>query len=89
MQVQSLSAKHLMCIIKILISQLVSRGVLRNQQEPVFCRGSRHLLEPGMVVALEPFLGHWHCQDLFLITEDKPELLSSDFDTRQLLAIEV
>ena len=28
-----------------------------------------------MVVALEPFLTHWHCQDLFLITEDKPELL--------------
>jgi hypothetical protein len=42
-----------------------------------------------MVVALEPFLAHWHCQDLFMITEDKPELLSPDFDTRQLFEIEV
>jgi Xaa-Pro aminopeptidase len=65
-----------------------SVGAWWHQQEPIFCRGSRHLLEPGMVVALEPFLAHWHCQDLFLITQDKPELLSPDFDTRQLFVIE-
>ena len=42
----------------------------------------------GMVVALEPYVTHWHCQDLFLITEGKPELLSPAFDTRQLFIIE-
>jgi Xaa-Pro aminopeptidase len=66
-----------------------SVGPWWHQQEPIFCRGSRHLLEPGMVVALEPFYGHWHCQDLFLITQDKPELLSPHFDTRHLFAIEI
>jgi Xaa-Pro aminopeptidase len=66
-----------------------SVGPWWHQQEPIFCRGSRHLLEPNMVVALEPFVAHWHCQDLFLITPDKPELLSPDFDTRQLLTAEV
>jgi len=65
-----------------------SVGPWWHQQEPIFCRGSRHMLEPGMVVALEPFLAHWHCQDLYLITPDKPELLSPDFDTRQLFAID-
>jgi hypothetical protein len=41
-----------------------------------------------MVVALEPYLAHWHCQDLFLITDDKPELLSPAFETREMLVIE-
>jgi Xaa-Pro aminopeptidase len=49
-----------------------------HQQEPIFCRGGRQVLEPGMVVALEPYLAHWHCQDLFLVTEHKAELLSPD-----------
>lgn len=35
-----------------------------HQQEAIFRRGSRRLLESGVVVALEPFLAHWHCQDL-------------------------
>jgi Xaa-Pro aminopeptidase len=64
-----------------------SVGPWWHQQEPIFCRGSRALLEPGMVVALEPFVGHWHCQDLFLITQDAPELLSPDFPTHELLAV--
>ena len=41
-----------------------------------------------MVVALEPFVDHWHCQDLFLITERSPELLSAEFDTRKVFIIE-
>ena len=65
-----------------------SVGAWWHQQEPIFCHGSRAPLEPGMVVALEPFVGHWHCQDLFLITHDAPELLSPDFATHELFAIE-
>lgn len=65
-----------------------SVGPWWHQQEPIFCRGARQVLEPGMVVALEPYLAHWHCQDLFLITEHEPELLSPAFDTRELFVIE-
>lgn len=65
-----------------------SVGPWWHQQEPIFCRGGPQILEPGMVVALEPYLGHWHCQDLFLITQNKAELLSPDFDTRQMLVID-
>ena len=65
-----------------------SVGAWWHQQEPIFCRGSRVALEPGMVIALEPFIDHWHCQDLFLITDGAPELLSPDFDTTQMFVIE-
>jgi Xaa-Pro aminopeptidase len=65
-----------------------SVGPWWHQQEPIFCRGGRRVLEPGMVVALEPYLAHWHCQDLFLITADKPELLSPAFDTHEMFVIE-
>jgi Xaa-Pro aminopeptidase len=65
-----------------------SVGPWWHQQEPIFCRGGGQALEPGMVVALEPYLAHWHCQDLFLLTEDKPELLSPGFDTREMFVVE-
>jgi Xaa-Pro aminopeptidase len=65
-----------------------SVGPWWHQQEPIFCRGGRQVLEPGMVVALEPYLAHWHCQDLFLITEHDPELLSPAFDTREMFIVE-
>ena len=64
-----------------------SVGPWWHQQEPIFCRGGRISLERGMVIALEPFLDHWHCQDLFLITNDGSELLSGDFDTRRMFVI--
>lgn len=66
-----------------------SVGPWWHQQEPIFCRGGREMLQPGMVVALEPFLAHWHCQDLFLITEAAPLLLSPDIDTTSMLVIDV
>ena len=65
-----------------------SVGPSWHQQEPIFCRGGREVLEPGMVVALEPYVTHWHCQDLFLITEAAPELLSPAFDARELFVID-
>jgi len=65
-----------------------SVGPWWHQQEPIFCRGSRVPLEPRMVVALEPFLDHWHCQDLLLITDTGSELLSKDFDTHRMFVIE-
>jgi Xaa-Pro aminopeptidase len=65
-----------------------SVGAWWHQQEPIFCRGAREVLEPGMVVALEPYVTHWHCQDLFHISQDAPQLLSPDFDTRELLVID-
>ena len=64
-----------------------SVGPWWHQQEPILCRGNRTPLEPGMVIALEPFVDHWHCQDLFLITEGEAELLSGDFDTSAMFVI--
>ena len=40
-----------------------------------------------MVIAWEPYLTHWHCQDLYLITSGSPELLSGDFDTSRMFVI--
>jgi Xaa-Pro aminopeptidase len=65
-----------------------SVGPWWHQQEPIFCRDGQQVLQPGMVVALEPYLAHWHCQDLFLITEHKSELLSPGFETREMFVIE-
>jgi Xaa-Pro aminopeptidase len=65
-----------------------SVGCWWHQQEPIFCRGNSVPLQPGMVIALEPFIDHWHCQDLFLITETGSDLLSRDFDTRQMYVID-
>ncbi len=53
-----------------------SVGPWWHQQDPILCKGSRVPLEPGMVVAWEPYLAHWHCQALYLITDKSPELLS-------------
>lgn len=65
-----------------------SVGPWWHQQNPIFCRGNDVPLLEGMVVALEPFLDHWHCQDLFLLTGGAPELLSPDFDTSELFVID-
>ena len=64
-----------------------SVGPWWHQQEPIFCRGSRVPLEPDMVIAWEPYLTHWHCQDLYRITNRSPELLSADFDTSKMFVI--
>jgi Xaa-Pro aminopeptidase len=44
-----------------------SVGAWWHQQEPVISRGNRRVLEEGMVIAMEPHLGHWHIQDMFVV----------------------
>jgi Xaa-Pro aminopeptidase len=64
-----------------------SVGPWWHQQDPIICRSSNVPLQPGMVVAWEPYLAHWHCQDLYLITDGPPKLLSPDFDTEEMFVV--
>jgi Xaa-Pro aminopeptidase len=52
-----------------------------HQQEPILRRKSEHVLEKGMVLALEPHVNFWHVQDMVLVTEGAPVLLSGKFKT--------
>jgi Xaa-Pro aminopeptidase len=61
-----------------------SVGAWWHQQEPVISRGNPRKLEAGMVIAMEPHIGEWHIQDMFLITPSGPELLTPDFDTDEI-----
>ncbi|MCB8878139.1 M24 family metallopeptidase [Acidisoma silvae] len=63
-----------------------SVGCWWHQQEPVIARGNPRRLESGMVIAMEPFVNHWHIQDMLLITDHGPELLSPDFNTDEIFA---
>lgn len=56
-------------------------GCWWHQQEPILRRKSEHVLEAGMVLALEPHVNFWHVQDMILVTEGAPELLSPKFNT--------
>lgn len=64
-----------------------SVGCWWHQQEPIFAPGRQVPLEPGMVVALEPYSNEWITQDLVLITPDGPKLLSDRFPTETLFRI--
>lgn len=64
-----------------------SVGAWWHQQEPIFRRGCGVSLQKGMVVALEPFIDHWHCQDIYLITDGAPVLLSPEFNTSEIYII--
>jgi Xaa-Pro aminopeptidase len=63
-----------------------SVGTWWHQQEPIIGRDSKWRLEPGMVIAMEPHINHWHIQDMFVIRPDGPELLSSKFSTDEIFA---
>ena len=56
-------------------------GCWWHQQEPILRRKSDHVLEPGMVLALEPHVNFWHVQDMILVTDGAPVLLSPKFST--------
>jgi len=58
-------------------------GCWWHQQEPILRRKSEHVLEAGMVLALEPHVNFWHVQDMILVTEGAPVLLSPKFNTDQ------
>jgi Xaa-Pro aminopeptidase len=53
-----------------------SMGPWFHQQEPVLRSGSDIVLEDGMILAIEPQRLHWHIQDLVVIEQGKPRLLS-------------
>jgi Xaa-Pro aminopeptidase len=65
-----------------------SVGTWWHQQEPIFSREATTPLEAGMVIALEPAVGEWITQDLFLVTDEGGHLLSDKFDTTELYVIE-
>jgi len=56
-----------------------SMGAWFHQQEPVLRRDSETVLEDGMILAIEPQRLHWHIQDLIVIEQGKPRLLSDKF----------
>ena len=64
-----------------------SVGPWFHQQDPVLVRTEERRIEAGMVIALEPYVDWWHVQDMFYIGRDDNELLSPNFDTRELFEI--
>ena len=61
-----------------------SVGAWWHQQEPVISRGNPHLLEDGMVIAMEPHLGHWHIQDMWVVRPRGPQLISAKMSTEHV-----
>ena len=64
-----------------------SMGAWFHQQEPVLRKGSETVLENGMILAIEPQRLHWHIQDLIVIEQGKPHLLSDKFPIDQPFVI--
>jgi Xaa-Pro aminopeptidase len=52
-----------------------------HQQEPVLRSNSDIVLENGMILAVEPQRLHWHLQDLILVGDGPPRLISDKFST--------
>lgn len=70
-------------------SLLIGHGVGAwwHQQEPILRRGSDVILEEGMVLAMEPHKDHWHVQDMILIQQGAPVLLSPRFNTDEAFVV--
>jgi Xaa-Pro aminopeptidase len=60
-----------------------------HQQEPVLRKDSEVILEKGMILAVEPQRLHWHLQDLVLVGDGPPQLISDKFPTDRPFVIEV
>src|SRR5262249_37448818 len=69
---------------------LVGHGVgpWWHQQEPILRQGSEVVLEEGMVLAMEPQKDYWHLQDMIVVRETGPQLLSDKFSTDQMCVIQ-
>jgi Xaa-Pro aminopeptidase len=52
-----------------------------HQQEPVLRQNSDIVLEKGMILAVEPQRLHWHLQDLILVEDGPPRLISDKMPT--------
>ncbi len=64
-------------------ASLVGHGIgpWFHQQEPVLRRNSDIVLEKGMMLAVEPQRLHWHLQDVVVVGEGAPTLISDKFST--------
>ena len=62
-------------------------GAWWHQQPPYLVPTCDTELEAGMVVALEPHVNYYHLQDMVLVTDDGPELLSGRFSTDEMLVV--
>jgi Xaa-Pro aminopeptidase len=60
-----------------------------HQQEPVLRKGSNTVLEKGMILAVEPQRLHWHLQDLILVGDGAPQLLSDKFPIDQPFIVKI
>lgn len=65
-----------------------SMGAWFHQQEPVLRSGNETVLEDGMILAIEPQRLHWHIQDLIVVEQNKPRLLSDKFPIDQPFIID-
>jgi Xaa-Pro aminopeptidase len=72
-------------------SLLIGHGVGAwwHQQEPILRRDSEIVLEEGMVLALEPHKDYWHVQDMILVQQGAPVLLSPKFNTDHPFVVHV
>jgi Xaa-Pro aminopeptidase len=62
---------------------------VEGHEEPMIVQAETGVLEEGMVICVEPFLQkQFQIQDQLLITANGVELLSKDFDTREIFVIE-
>ena len=60
-----------------------------HQQEPILRRGAPDVLEEGMVLAIEPRKDAWHVQDMILVQQGAPVLLSAKLGTDEVFVVRV
>ncbi len=65
-----------------------SVGPWWHQQEPYIVRNAEHVIEEGMVLALEPHADFWHLQDMVYVTGKGPRLLSDKMSTSEMFVVD-